>query len=287
MKIGNLLSQILYVQTEEIHHKNIFLNQKKQTNKQNQTMSPISLPITHTTFLRNLNVEKILQDKIDRRRANANTRFPVKLYKMLSEAENGGYEHIVSWNDDGSSFQIHDKKRFVEKIMPKYLTQSQFRSFQKQLNLYGFERRVVLSSKPTTGSYRHPDFRRDNEELCKTITRPSTAREAKLLKQARSLKQAQEEEEVVVEETTTKEKYYRDDASAVNGSSLPVVATAPASVVSVPPSPCLFGSLSIPTTQQQQMILHQQALNFITRNDHFHASYSNKRIQKEKRSQLL
>ena len=133
--------------------------------------------LNQTSFLRNLDLKQILQEKIDRRRADANTRFPVKLYKMLSQAQQGGYDHIVSWNPDGTSFRVHDKKMFVQQIMPIFFTQTQFRSFQKQLNLYAFER-LTICSKSLIGSYQHPNFQRGNEELCKTITRPSAAKEA-------------------------------------------------------------------------------------------------------------
>ena len=157
--------------------------------------SSISLPIARTTFLRNLNVEKLLQDKIDKRKStNATTRFPVKLYTMLSNAKEGNYEHIVSWNLDGLSFKIHDKELFVKNIMPEFTTQTKFRSFQKQLNLYGFER-LTICSKPMIGSYYHPDFQRGKEELCKTITRPSTAKEAKTLKQVSLKKSAQQQQQ--------------------------------------------------------------------------------------------
>lgn len=113
---------------------------------------------------------------------------------MLSEAEQGGYGHIVSWNDDGSLFLIHNKDLFVAEIMPKFFTQTQFRSFQKQLNLYGFER-LATCSKSSMGIYQHPAFQRGKKNLCKTIARPSAAKEAKMLK-AELLKEESKQEVV-------------------------------------------------------------------------------------------
>lgn len=39
-----------------------------------------------------------------------------------------------------SSFVVHDRKEFVRILMPKFFAMSKFSSFQRQLNLYGFER---------------------------------------------------------------------------------------------------------------------------------------------------
>lgn len=67
--------------------------------------------------------------------------FPYKLYDMLEESESQGYEEIVSWLSDGKGFQVHDVEKFVAVILPLYFgNQTHFRSFQRQLNFYLFER---------------------------------------------------------------------------------------------------------------------------------------------------
>ena len=45
--------------------------------------------------------------------------FPARLYLMLSEADQGGFEHIVSWQPHGRCFIVHKPKQFVEDVMPK------------------------------------------------------------------------------------------------------------------------------------------------------------------------
>jgi HSF-type DNA-binding len=67
--------------------------------------------------------------------------FPQKLHLMLSdlEGEEGGRD-IASWLPHGRAFAIHKPKEFVKSVMPKYFRMSRFSSFQRQLNLYEFQR---------------------------------------------------------------------------------------------------------------------------------------------------
>ena len=44
--------------------------------------------------------------------------FPEKLHYMLSELENDGLSHIVSWQPHGRCFLVHKQKEFVEVILP-------------------------------------------------------------------------------------------------------------------------------------------------------------------------
>jgi HSF-type DNA-binding len=102
---------------------------------------------------------------------DAETKFPCKLHKMLQDVENEGLTHIVSWHNDGKCFRVHEPEQFVEKILPRYFKKSKYRSFQRQLNLYGFHRITAL--KPFWEScYHHPDFSKDDEFGCRKINRP-------------------------------------------------------------------------------------------------------------------
>jgi hypothetical protein len=65
--------------------------------------------------------------------------FPWRLHDMLNDAETQSYEHIVSWQNGDEGFKVHDPKVFVQSIMPKYFNQTQYKSFQRQLNIYGFQ----------------------------------------------------------------------------------------------------------------------------------------------------
>merc|ERR1712238_299550 len=80
--------------------------------------------------------------------------------------------------------KVHKLQQFVDKIVPTYFKQTKYKSFQRQLYFYGFQRvssslsssSTMGSSKQkqmrgqqqqkTVGSYRHPMFVRGNKTLC-------------------------------------------------------------------------------------------------------------------------
>jgi hypothetical protein len=73
--------------------------------------------------------------------------FPWKLHEMLDSVE---YDRIVSWLPDGVSFKVHNPATFVREVLPKFFLQTKYKSFQRQLNIWGFER---ISIGPNKGGY--------------------------------------------------------------------------------------------------------------------------------------
>lgn len=94
--------------------------------------------------------------------------FPGKLHRILQDAENDGNEDIISFYPDGRSFGIHDSQRFLKEIMPRYFNTARYPSFQRQLNLYGFNKCSVR--KDNRGFY-HEFFVKDQPHLCERIKR--------------------------------------------------------------------------------------------------------------------
>jgi len=112
--------------------------------------------------------------------------FAWKLYEMLETVHRGNNHidtNIVSWVDDGTAFKVHKLQQFVDTIVPTYFKQTKYKSFQRQLYFYGFQRVSSSSSSSTSssssskqkrgqqqtktvGSYRHPMFVRGNKTLC-------------------------------------------------------------------------------------------------------------------------
>jgi hypothetical protein len=88
--------------------------------------------------------------------------FPWKVHSMLDNAETEGYDSVVSWDGD-NGFKVHDKKAFVEEIVPRYFSQTKYRSFQRMLNMWGYER---VCEGPRKGAYTHTHFRRGEPDLC-------------------------------------------------------------------------------------------------------------------------
>mmetsp|Transcript_11902 Transcript_11902/g.16666 ORF Transcript_11902/g.16666 Transcript_11902/m.16666 type:complete len:385 (+) Transcript_11902:128-1282(+) len=95
--------------------------------------------------------------------------FPMLLHEMLTKAEQEGFTDICSWQPHGRAFRIHKHTQFTEKIMPQLFRQSKWSSFQRQLNLYGFNR--FTANNPDKGAYYHEAFLRGNPLLVKRIER--------------------------------------------------------------------------------------------------------------------
>lgn len=95
--------------------------------------------------------------------------FPKRLHDMLENAERDGYSHVISWMPDGKSFKIHidgsvdgeDEKTIVA-ILKRTFNQTRFKSFLRQLQLYGFERTY---KGPHRGECKHELFIRGRREL--------------------------------------------------------------------------------------------------------------------------
>ena len=94
--------------------------------------------------------------------------FPWKLYDMLDMAERRNEEHVISWIKDGRAFKVHNRDLFIEQYMKKMFNQTKFKSFQRQLNLWGFER---VQSGPDKGSYFHPLFVKGQKGCCQRLSR--------------------------------------------------------------------------------------------------------------------
>jgi hypothetical protein len=91
--------------------------------------------------------------------------FPFKLHSMLDNAAVEGYAYIVSWEGD-NGFMVHNKGSFVKDVIPRYFSQTQYRSFQRLLNMWGFER---LRNGPRKGAYTHLNLKRGNPSLCNNM----------------------------------------------------------------------------------------------------------------------
>jgi hypothetical protein len=94
--------------------------------------------------------------------------FPLKLFQMLEDVEQGGNESIICWSADGRSFRVHNANEFFEKVMPQYFRQTRYKSFQRQLHLYGFAR---ITEGKDKGYYQHDQFVKSNRDLCQEMVR--------------------------------------------------------------------------------------------------------------------
>ena len=96
--------------------------------------------------------------------------FPYNLYNMLEYASSDvQYSPMISWSSSGKSFAIHNREEFVSHVAPIFFPkQSKYRSFTRQLNLYGFSR---LNNRGDGVVWAHEFFIRGQTEMLDRIDR--------------------------------------------------------------------------------------------------------------------
>jgi hypothetical protein len=136
---------------------------------QSMMNDPILLSLERTKSVSDL----IIDDEDEAKQVEVSSRqtehsFPWKLHDMLEEAESNNFSHIVSWEPDGVSFQVHKGEEFVTTIMPLYFDQTKYDSFRRQLNFYQFSR---VAQGSNNGIYFHASLLKSDRSLCKEIKR--------------------------------------------------------------------------------------------------------------------
>ena len=103
--------------------------------------------------------------------------FPMVLHRALAElelVEGGGA--IASFLPDGLSFCIKNQALFAKQVLPLFFPRMKsFASFQRQLNLYDFER--VGGTGLDRGAYRHKLFVRDYPVMSSGMRRTKNKRD--------------------------------------------------------------------------------------------------------------
>jgi len=97
--------------------------------------------------------------------------FPWKLHRILDDAASQNFEDVISWVSTYNGFKVHNPKFFAAEIAPKY-DLPKYKSFQRQLNMWGFERvNGQDDDGPDRGSYVHDCFVRGRPDLCHRMQR--------------------------------------------------------------------------------------------------------------------
>mmetsp|Transcript_7586 Transcript_7586/g.9732 ORF Transcript_7586/g.9732 Transcript_7586/m.9732 type:complete len:321 (-) Transcript_7586:272-1234(-) len=99
-------------------------------------------------------------------RPNKQCPFPQTLYQMLMKAEAMNFSDIISFLPHGRAFIVRDKSRFERMVMPKFFAHKSFKSFRRQVNLYGFKR---LRNEECSTAYYHEAFLRGRPDLLDSI----------------------------------------------------------------------------------------------------------------------
>lgn len=194
------LPQLLLLQQQQ--QAQLLLQQRQQ--QQQSTYPNPGCAMSATTAAANVNVntssnsglisERVVVDDLFSVAPNQHQHhFPMKLHRLLVELTKSQIgQDIASFAPDGKSFAIHNATRFENEILPVYFPRMKhLASFQRQLNLYDFQRVSVRlgGGKPeqhdgggsnkkcsnAKGSYYlHNLFVRDRPELCMGMRRIKT-----------------------------------------------------------------------------------------------------------------
>lgn len=87
-------------------------------------------------------------------------------------------DELIRWSDDGKSFNVVRHEEFAKKVLPRFFKHSNFSSFVRQLNMYGFHKvphlqNGVLSTEGETErwEFSNPHFQRNQPDLLLLVTR--------------------------------------------------------------------------------------------------------------------
>lgn len=88
---------------------------------------------------------------------------------------------MIRWSDDGNSFIVLDEDEFAKTLIPELFKHNNYASFVRQLNMYGFHKKVGLSDnsmkasenkRKTPSEYFNKYFKRGRPELLWLIQKP-------------------------------------------------------------------------------------------------------------------
>ncbi|TFK56086.1 hypothetical protein OE88DRAFT_1622368 [Heliocybe sulcata] len=89
--------------------------------------------------------------------------FLTKLYALLERPEN---HHMIRWDPTGEHIIVEKPEQLALHVLPSVYRQSRFASFSRQLNIYGFMRKVNLRNvdpaidDPDASTWSHPTLNR-------------------------------------------------------------------------------------------------------------------------------
>ncbi|TCD71316.1 hypothetical protein EIP91_011087 [Steccherinum ochraceum] len=102
-------------------------------------------------------------DGLPQQPAKPQATFLTKLYALLERPEN---QHMIRWDPAGEHIIVERPEQLALHVLPSVYRQSRFASFSRQLNIYGFMRKVNLRNvdpaidDPDASTWSHPTLNR-------------------------------------------------------------------------------------------------------------------------------
>lgn len=109
--------------------------------------------------------------------------FVNKVWSMLNDESN---ENLIKWAEDGKSFVVVNREEFVHQVLPKYFKHSNFASFVRQLNMYGWHKvqdvksGSIQNSSDDKWQFENEFFIRGREDLLQHIVRQRPANQGRI-----------------------------------------------------------------------------------------------------------
>ncbi|GAB7343792.1 hypothetical protein MBLNU457_1765t1 [Dothideomycetes sp. NU457] len=110
--------------------------------------------------------------------------FVLKLWSFLNDNKN---TELIRWTDNGTAFTVLDEDEFARTLIPELFKHNNYASFVRQLNMYGFHKKVGLNANSMKAAekktkdpnvYSHEYFREGREDLLWLIQKPQGSKAA-------------------------------------------------------------------------------------------------------------
>jgi heat shock transcription factor len=101
------------------------------------------------------------------------------IHSFLDSSNN---TELIRWSDDGNSFIVLDEDEFARTLIPELFKHNNYASFVRQLNMYGFHKKVGLNANSMKAAekkvkdpsvYWHEYFKRGRPDLLWLIQKPA------------------------------------------------------------------------------------------------------------------